>query len=252
MVFRLRTVLALGGFAALAWPASAAEVTLAPSRDNTIYEEYTTNSNGAGYLFAGRAGGGGIRRALLRFDVAGAIPQGAQIDEVRLVLTVSRAASAELQPAALHRALVDWGEAGSNAGERAGIGTQAQPGDATWLARFYPSDLWPTPGGEFDGAASVSDLLGGEGSHTLESTPVAVADVQSWLDDPTANFGWVLRGDESGPATAKRIDSRESAAATRPALTVVYSPAAEPVPMPAAALVLLGVSLLALVVQRAR
>jgi hypothetical protein len=136
--------------------AEAAEVVLAPTRDNTLYQEYIENSNGAGYLFAGRAGGGGIRRALLHFDVAGSIPVGARIDEVRLDLSVSRAESALAAPAQLRRLLADWGEAGSNAGERAGQGTQVQPGDTTWTLRFHPVLTWSVAGGEFEAAASGS------------------------------------------------------------------------------------------------
>src|SRR6185295_1664622 len=111
---------------------AAAEMALEPAHDNSMYEEYPGNSNGAGYLFAGRAGGGGIRRALLRFDVARSIPAGARIDAVQLRLSVSRASNAAPEPAALHRMLAPWGEASSNAGERSGSGTAAQDGDATW------------------------------------------------------------------------------------------------------------------------
>jgi hypothetical protein len=233
----------LGGCVALAGHVSAAEITLTPMRDNSMYEEYIENSNGAGYLFAGRAGGGGIRRALLRFDVAGAIPPGAQIDSAALRLTVSRAATSDPLPATLHRVLADWGEAGSNAGERAGIGAAAQPGDATWTTRFYPSVAWLTPGGDFVPSASLTGMIGGDGTYTLASTPALTDDVQDWLDAPASNFGWVLRVDESAPGTARRIDSRESPAATRPALTIVYTEAPA-VPIPSYTLVIIGASLL--------
>ena len=44
------------------------------------------------------------------------------------------------------------------------------------------------------------------------------ADVQSWLDDPASNFGWLVLGDESEIPTAKRFDTRESA--SPPVLTI--------------------------------
>jgi hypothetical protein len=239
----------VGGCVALAFEASAAEVTLTPIRDSSLYEEYTENSNGAGYLFAGRAGGGGIRRALLRFDVAGAIPPGAQIDSAQLRLTVSRAAVADPLPAALHRLLADWGEAGSNAGERAGTGAAAQPGDATWTTRFYPTVAWLAPGGDFAPTPSLTGALAGEGTYTLGSTPELTGDVQLWLDAPASNYGWILRVDESAPGTARRIDSRESPAATRPALTIEYTEAAPAVPIPRYTLVIVAASLLYLVAR---
>ena len=48
-------------------------------------------------------------------------------------------------------------------------------------------------------------------------------DVQSWLDDPASNFGWLVLGDESEISTAKRFDTRESA--SPPVLTIIYRPA---------------------------
>ena len=45
-----------------------------------------------------------------------------------------------------------------------------------------------------------------------------VADVQSWLDNPASNFGWLVLGDETAIATAKRFDTRESA--SPPVLTI--------------------------------
>ena len=117
-----RHVLAALVGATWAFGAAADEVVLQPVRDNTLYQENAGNSNGAGYLFAGEQGGGSVRRALLRFDVAGAVPAGAQVAQVELNLHVSRAGFADPLPASLHRALADWGEAGSNAGERSGAG----------------------------------------------------------------------------------------------------------------------------------
>src|SRR5262245_34839569 len=59
--------------------------------DNSIFEN-TDNSNGAGqYLFSGQAGlAAGIRRALIKFDVAGQIPAGSTINSVSLTLHVSK------------------------------------------------------------------------------------------------------------------------------------------------------------------
>ena len=48
-----------------------------------------------------------------------------------------------------------------------------------------------------------------------------VADVQSWLDNPATNFGWLVLGDESMMMmTAKRFDTRESN--NPPVLTIQY------------------------------
>ena len=56
-----------------------------------------------------------------------------------------------------------------------------------------------------------------------------VADVQSWLDNPSTNFGWLLVGNEALSETSKRFDSRENAIAdNRPLLTVNFTPVPEP------------------------
>jgi hypothetical protein len=50
-----------------------------------------------------------------------------------------------------------------------------------------------------------------------------VADLQAWLDDPAGNFGWLLLGSESGGASAKRFDSRETGVPeSRPTLVVEF------------------------------
>jgi hypothetical protein len=207
----------------LAFAARAAEVALVPVADNTLYQDFAQNSNGAGYLFAGRAGGGGARRALLRFDVAAAIPPGARIESAELTLSVSRSATTTPGPAGLHRLLEAWGEGASNAGERAGAGTAAQPGDATWSHRIFPDLAWSSPGGAFESTASWTGSIGGIGAYTLESTPGLVTDLQTWLDEPESNHGWILLGDEASAGTARRIDSREAAPAGRPSLVVHFA-----------------------------
>ncbi len=235
-----------------AFGAGADEVVLQPVRDNTIYQENGSNSNGAGFLFAGTQGGASTRRALLRFDVAGALPAGAQVEQVELTLHVSRAVFADPLPATLHRALADWGEAGSDAGERSGAGAPAQPSDATWSHRFFATETWSAPGADFVAVASTASTLGGVGGYTLTSSPGLVADVQSWLDTPAQNFGWVLRGDESQGSTARRIDSQEiTTPATRPALRIVYD-IPPPAPVPWAARGVLALLLIALGRRAAR
>ena len=52
-----------------------------------------------------------------------------------------------------------------------------------------------------------------------------MADVQSWLDDPNVNHGWIVIGNEGGNRTTKRFGSREHFdAARRPLLTVEFEP----------------------------
>ncbi|MHC5008542.1 MAG: hypothetical protein ACYTGF_14420, partial [Planctomycetota bacterium] len=74
--------LGLAGLLALGTVAGADQVVLTPVKDNTLFSLGTT-SNGAGdAIFSGRvgpSGGNTVQRAVLAFDVAGALPPGATI-----------------------------------------------------------------------------------------------------------------------------------------------------------------------------
>ena len=131
----------------------------------------------------------------------------------------------------LHRLLADWGEGASKPLGNGGEGNPAEAGDATWVHAFYdPDDLaagrWQDPGGSFSPTPSVTQTVGGQGMYSFGSTEAMVADVQAWLNDPTTNFGWLVKGDETEGEgrSAKRFDSKEaSTEANRPALTIEFA-----------------------------
>src|SRR5262245_747007 len=93
-----------------------ASVTLAAVADNTLFESVSGSlSNGKGsFLFAGNTADGELRRGLIKFDVASAIPSGATINSVSLQLHMSKTAGSA-ESIALHRVLADWGEGTSDA-----------------------------------------------------------------------------------------------------------------------------------------
>ncbi|MHC4948736.1 MAG: DNRLRE domain-containing protein [Planctomycetota bacterium] len=213
----------------LAAAASADQVVVEAARDNTLFSTDGATSNGAGdAVFCGRTGpgGGGTRqRAVLAFDVAAAVPAGATITSATLTLDLVSAGSDGPETITVHRLLADWGEGTSAAG--GGQGAPSTPGDATWLHTFYPDLFWTTPGGDFDPAARASlDVTGTPGPWTWGSTPGLVADVQAWLDEPAADHGWLLLGNEASFNTARRFASREATdPAVRPSLALEFTPA---------------------------
>jgi hypothetical protein len=210
---------------AAATPALAVTVELEPMMDATLYEDAEGDlANGSGsHLFVGRTGQPLARRALLAFDIAGAIPAGSTVTSVGLHIEVSRASDPSAQAVRVHRVTEAWGEGASDAPGEEGSGTAAAPGDATWIHRSYPNDMWITAGGSFVPAASAQQAIGGLGPYSFSSTPELVGDVQSWLDDPSGNFGWILVMEGSAAHTAKRFSSRENAeAASRPRLEIEY------------------------------
>jgi hypothetical protein len=212
--------------ACLAWvsAATAEEVSLSPIKDNTIYQDDEGRfSNGMGHhLFAGTNSIGQARRALLAFDVAGAIPAGSVIDGATLTLNMSRTNTGPAQ-VSLHRLLNDWGEGDSDAPGEEGGGAAAAHGDATWLHRFFDHASWDARGGDFDPSASAGLLVGGVGAYSWNSIALG-ADVQGWLDAPLTNFGWMLVGAEGDVSSSKRFDSGDHLdSLVHPQLTVQYT-----------------------------
>ena len=222
---------ALGSFAPNL--AIADIININPIKDNTLYEFVPADgdrSNALGlHFFTGETAMGELRRGALAFDIAGNIPTGSVILGVTLSLNMSMTPSSTPRTTELHRLLADWGEGTSQASGGEGEGAPATTNDATWRHRFFDTIFWTTEGGDFSATVSASQSVGAVGMYTW-SSPQMVSDVQSWLNDPVSNFGWLVLGDESGIATAKRFDTRESA--SPPALTILFRPAPAPRPRP--------------------
>lgn len=213
--------------------ATADTVTLAPSKDNTLYEDGSgALSNGAGmHMFVGQVlTDDSRRRAVLKFDVAGSIPAGSAINSVTLTMNMSRTISGATD-VKLHRLLTDWGEGASAASGNEGAGAPSAPGDATWDHTFFPGSFWATKGGDFSATPSASTSVSGLGSYAWGSTGGMVADVVGWVSAPASNNGWIVIGDEGTGPTTKRFDTRENGVPTdRPSLVIDFTPGAGSVP----------------------
>lgn len=241
---------------AIAEVATAATVSFTSIKDNSIFSETIplqvppVNSNGLGGSFhTGRSGtAASLRRGLILFDISAHVPPLATINSVQLKLTVTEvptnATAPNLVPVSLHRLVSDWGEGTSDAGEDAGSGSgaPATTGDATWEYRFYNSSSWTTLGGDFVGAASASQSVAKSiGITPLWQSAGMIADVQTWLDDPSSNLGWIVIGNETADRTTRRFGSKDSADANlRPVLTIDFTPAPEP---NSAVLALIGIAM---------
>lgn len=205
--------------------ASADVATLTPSKDNTLYQVIDgALSNGVGeHFFAGKNGVGDIRRGLVAFDLSASVPPGSIVNSATLTLYMSRTSVGSVSVTA-HRVLADWGEGMSDAAGNEGAGGVAAANDATWVHRFYNVDFWAVAGGDFTAGASATTTVGGTGSYNWSSAGL-VADVQSWVDEPATNYGWMLRAPEGGGRSAKRFDSVQNVNETRrPMLTLDFTP----------------------------
>ena len=205
-------------------------VELVPVADTTLFEfDADVNFGAEDQLIVGSVARNAPRhraRLLLRFDLS-AVPPGAVVTNVTLQLTVLKENGGE--PAAdmgIRPMLITWSE-----GDRTGMqGTRALPGQSTWNSQAHSQTAWSIPGGQpgsdFGSATSSVVALDGPGSYRFPATPALIADVQSWVDSPATNFGWIVLGlNESIVASARRVASRESLSG-RPLLTVGYTRAA--------------------------
>jgi hypothetical protein len=244
-----RAFLALAILAS-ATAAGAETISIGALKDNTIYDSTSALSNGAGeFIHTGITKEGVLRRGLIAFDIAGALPANAVITNVTLSMNMSQANDVTIvTPSALHRLLSNWGEGASNASGGEGGGAPAATGDATWQSAFHPDTPWTTAGGDFVPAASATIDVSGIGIYQWTS-PEMVADAQDWLTDPSNNFGWLIStGNGVDLGTGKRFDSRTNpVAALQPALAIDYVVVPEP-----ATAVLGAISLIAggLVIRR--
>jgi hypothetical protein len=209
-----------------------------PSKDNTLYEfdpDEGDFSNALGiHFFAGDTVMSELRRGVLAFDIAGSIPPGSTIIGVSLSLNCSKVFSDTARTTELHKLLADWGEGTSHAPGEEGDGALATTNDATWRHRFFDTIFWATEGGDFSATVSASQSVGPVGQYTWSSAQM-VADVQSWVNNPASNFGWLVLADESVAGGAKRFDSRESS--SPPVVTIEYrsgqsAPRPRPTPPP--------------------
>jgi hypothetical protein len=204
--------------------AASETVLVEAGRDATLIEDpggLLANGSGPAF-FVGRnnQAGNSVRRGLIYFDVAAAIPRNARVERVRLTLYMSPSNAAPRR-IGLHRLQADWGEGSSFAS--GGGGARSVSGDATWIHTFYDDALWARSGGDFLPRASASRDVAASDFYTWETTPKMVRDVRRWLRAPHRNFGWILIGDETTPQNAKSFASREAAdPSLRPVLEVVY------------------------------
>jgi hypothetical protein len=217
--------------------AKADTVSLPAAADTSIFSPYPDNDFGASTLVSGANGIGFPGRALFRFDLS-SIPSDAVFTDAQITLTVLKVPPGDQHAGAvdsdfgLYPMLVSWqeGSGGGNSGAR------AQPGDTTWNERMAGVAAWGSPGGQigtdFANNASTSTSIGTQtGLYAWGATPQLLSDLQSWLSDPSTNFGYMMISDgENQAGTARRFASLESSGpgASPPTLIVTYTVAPEP------------------------
>jgi spore coat protein A len=208
-------------------------VSITAEIDNTMYQYVVgaiplSNGQGSRMFVGGRnqaSSPAPIRRALVKFDLS-SIPAFATIQDASLQLYLNSTGDTVQRNVSVHQALNSWGEGASAAGGTQGNGATALAGDATWFHRFFNTTNWTTPGGEFNPTPAATTPVGTlAGTFHTWTSPDLISEVQSWVQFPATNFGWVLIADnESTNNTQRGFDTSESVTPVqRPTLTVTYS-----------------------------
>jgi hypothetical protein len=237
-------------YPALCLRLSAMTISLGSVSDTSLFENKPDSNLGATTLLAGTNQQVSKARGLFLFDLS-SLPAGAVVTEVQVQLYCTRQPDPDQHggPVAsdfsLYRMYVGWGEGGgaSNTGSAAAVG------DATWNERHYAGISWGTPGGlagsDYANNPSATTSVGNIGMYVWGSSNELIADVQSWIDSPETNFGFMLASQsEASPGSARRFASREQPGGLIPApqLIVTYSLVPEPSYFSLAALGLVCVS----------
>ncbi|WP_438044956.1 DNRLRE domain-containing protein [Sorangium sp. So ce128] len=160
--------------------------------DATLWQVSPTWNDGASTTLSTGTGTGGIRRSLLRFNLAG-VPASAEIASA--TLSLYQTYKLESSTVRVHRATAAWTESGVTWGNAGG-------------------------GGHFDPAIEASFVTGGPSGTTGFRNVDVTALAQAWVSGELANHGVLI---EEAAVTRSTLRSSESAsAAERPALTVCY------------------------------
>lgn len=195
--------------------AVAEVVTLAPSKDRTLYEDPAeARSDVAGEpLHVGLSEAGFARRSVLAFDLVGQVPPGSQIHSATLTLHASRTRKGA-QVVYLSTLQTSWAEDVAAAGED----------DNSWTHRSPSGPAWAHPGGDYESPIVTACEVNNVGYYSWGPTARMMQTIQRWVDNPASNFGWILIGVDSQGAIAKQFDSRENPdPQTWPSLTIHFT-----------------------------
>jgi len=159
------------------------------------------------------------RRSFIKFDLSYITP--ANVNVTAAYLKLSFSSSPDIQGTTTitaYAAAKNWQEGGAPCTGTADVGV-------SW-ADYDGSNTWDTAGGDYS-AVACSDTKEISGSPYDFTLTITADTVESWINDPSANYGMILKAsNESSPGVDNYIRPASSEHATsgvRPELTIYYS-----------------------------
>jgi len=199
--------------------------TFTPSQDAWIRSKKPLKNYGVATNLKVRSNTGNNRRILLKFDLS-SLPASATIETAYLDMYLTRSPGVA-RVYELHRLTNSWLE-----GSGSGVKNNAAINGVTWPEIRYGDNKW-TGSGIWDWVNKGGDYLAGPTDST--DTPLIdntwmrwwnlKLDADYWYQNPTQNFGWLLRdsAEDSPTKYSSRFASRERFnVSLRPKLMVSY------------------------------
>ncbi len=156
-----------------------------------------------------------IARSLLKFDIEGMLPAGSTIKKAYISVYV-RYYQADTTWS-LYKVTQSWSEGTAGCGGTVDV-------DASWDYYNGSGNSWSNAGGDFDSSAISNSILVDGDLEAFIDFDINASVVQSWLDNPSANYGVILKADnEDTDNYASVYSSEETDIEYRPKLTVYYT-----------------------------
>ncbi|CAJ1937960.1 unnamed protein product [Cylindrotheca closterium] len=204
---------------------------LSVSHVATLFEGFGSSAASKDYFIAGLTSTG-VRRSLLKFDLAGvSFPADVQVlcAEVRLSLDVNLSSSDAAPPEiTLHEVTQDW--SGNADSQFEGLnGSPAVNGDVTWEFTTYPTTRWANMGGDFAGdplsRQQKTTAADGAEHEWFGNTKRMHALVNQWIGDSSSNHGLLVKSDEQldDPIAYNVYHGAEVTTGLAPRLIVIYT-----------------------------
>lgn len=158
----------------------------------------------------------GMYRGLVQWDLS-SIPTNAVVNSVSITLKYDGASQSGTLTISAYKVLRDWGEGTKTL-------TAAASGESDWTDAKHSVDAWGTAGcdnttTDRSSTAEASKLVTTGADWTFSPSLLTV---QNWVNNPSTNYGLVIRGDE-GAGTNYIYFYTDDQSGSEPQITVKYN-----------------------------